>query len=219
MLVMVADNSRDKNIIDAFGRGADRRCASYETFSTTAAPLGTNSSINPCASCPSACATGPMGSIQRELGSMPFSCAMACRRGGKLFKILDRSFGLGMMAWPGGKFAVTYGVQLPAHRLGSDVDAEHLKDPLAQIDEPPPWTAGIGPLSIIRVSAVRCSGIERAGNLRYRESPGVPSQIATLSADQAPTAIGCPHMTTPLDVSNSAQSSSWNGRSFTLGHR
>jgi hypothetical protein len=78
-----------------------------------------------------------------------------------------------------------------------------------------PWTAGIGPPSIIRVSAVRCSGIERAGNLRYRESPGVPSQIATLSTDQAPTAIGCPHMTTPLDVSNSAQSSSWNGRSFT----
>src|SRR3984893_14425886 len=34
-------------------------------------------------------------------------------------------------------------------------------------------------------------------NLRYCESPGVPSRIATLSANQAPTAIiGCPHMTT-----------------------
>jgi hypothetical protein len=53
------------------------------------------------------------------------------------FKILDRSFGLGIMAWPGGKFAVTHGVQLPAHRLGGDVNAELLKDPLAQIDEPP----------------------------------------------------------------------------------
>jgi hypothetical protein len=42
-----------------------------------------------------------------------------------------------MMAWPGGKFAVTHGVQLSAHRLGSDVDAKLLKDPLAQIDEPP----------------------------------------------------------------------------------
>jgi hypothetical protein len=41
------------------------------------------------------------------------------------------------MAWPGGKFAVIHGVQLPAHRLGGDVNAELLKDPLAQIDEPP----------------------------------------------------------------------------------
>jgi hypothetical protein len=41
------------------------------------------------------------------------------------------------MAWPGEKFAVIHGVQLPAHRLGGDVNAELLKDPLAQIDEPP----------------------------------------------------------------------------------
>jgi hypothetical protein len=27
--------------------------------------------------------------------------------------------GLGIMAWPGGKFAVIHGVQLPAHRLGA----------------------------------------------------------------------------------------------------
>ena len=41
-------------------------------------------------------------------------------------------------------------------------------------------------------------------SLRWCESPGNAARIAALSADQAPTAIiGCPHMTSPIDVSTS----------------
>jgi hypothetical protein len=86
--------------------------------------------------------------------------------------------GLGIMAWPGGKFAVIHGVQLPAHRLGGDVNAELLKDPLAQIDEPPAHDAMDGrdwPFSIIRVSAVRCSSLGLdgwPGALRLRDPSG-----------------------------------------------
>lgn len=41
------------------------------------------------------------------------------------------------MAWAGREFAVAQGAQLPAERLLGDRDAELLKDPLRQIDQPP----------------------------------------------------------------------------------
>ncbi len=43
-------------------------------------------------------------------------------------------------------------------------------------------------------------------SLRWLESPGNAALIATLSADQAPTAIiGCPHPTVPALVSRGVQ--------------
>src|SRR5450759_3770963 len=42
-----------------------------------------------------------------------------------------------MVARPGREFAVAHGAQLPAERLLGDGDAELLKDPLRQIDQPP----------------------------------------------------------------------------------
>ena len=48
-----------------------------------------------------------------------------------------RPLGLGMMAWAGREFAVAQDAQLPAERLLGDRDAELLKYPLRQIDQPP----------------------------------------------------------------------------------
>src|SRR3974390_3141385 len=56
---------------------------------------------------------------------------------GSFFKILDRTFGLCMMARTGRQFAIAHGTQLPAERLLRDGDAELLEDPLRQIDQPP----------------------------------------------------------------------------------
>src|ERR1019366_3554694 len=56
---------------------------------------------------------------------------------GSFFKILDRAFGLGMVAWPGREFTVAHGAQFPAERLLGDGDAELLEDPLRKIDQPP----------------------------------------------------------------------------------
>ena len=42
-----------------------------------------------------------------------------------------------MMAWPSREFAIAHSPQLPAQSLLGDGDAELLKDPLRQIDQPP----------------------------------------------------------------------------------
>jgi hypothetical protein len=57
------------------------------------------------------------------------------------FKILDRAFGLGVMARPGGELAITHFAHLPAHRLFGDGDTKLLEHPLAKIDDPPPHNA------------------------------------------------------------------------------
>ena len=53
------------------------------------------------------------------------------------FKILDRAFGLRMMARPRRELAVAHFAQLAAHRLLGDADAKLLEHPLAKIDDPP----------------------------------------------------------------------------------
>src|SRR5664280_1220476 len=66
-----------------------------------------------------------------------FSRAISSRRAGKFFKILNRILGLGIMAWPSREFAIAHSQQLPPQSLLGDGDAELLKDPLRQIDQPP----------------------------------------------------------------------------------
>src|SRR5476651_522265 len=56
---------------------------------------------------------------------------------GSFFKILNHALGLRMVARTGREFAVAQGAQLPAERLLGDGDAELLKYPLRQIDQPP----------------------------------------------------------------------------------
>jgi hypothetical protein len=53
------------------------------------------------------------------------------------FKILDRAFGLRMMARAGREFAVAHGARFPAERLLGDRDPELLVQPLTKIDDPP----------------------------------------------------------------------------------
>ena len=70
------------------------------------------------------------------------------------------------MARPRRELAIAHGAQLPAQRLLGDGDAEFLEHPLAEIDirqRTTPWTAGIGPLSIIRPSACAVRVIEPGG--------------------------------------------------------
>src|SRR5262245_17908430 len=56
---------------------------------------------------------------------------------GSFFKILDRARRLSVVARPGREFAVAHGPELPAECLLGDRDAEFLKYPLCQIDQPP----------------------------------------------------------------------------------
>src|SRR5262249_5023116 len=56
---------------------------------------------------------------------------------GSFFKILDRARRLSVVARSGREFAVAHGPELPAERLLGDRDAEFLKYPLRQIDQPP----------------------------------------------------------------------------------
>ena len=60
---------------------------------------------------------------------------------GNFFKILNHTLGLRMVARARREFAVAHGAQLPAERLLGDSDAELLKDPLRQIDQPPAHNA------------------------------------------------------------------------------
>jgi hypothetical protein len=50
-----------------------------------------------------------------------------------IFKILDRAFGLGVMARPGGELAIPKRAQVAADRLRADRAAEFFPDPLGQI--------------------------------------------------------------------------------------
>src|SRR5262245_56534004 len=60
------------------------------------------------------------------------------QRGGPyVFKILDRARRLSVVARPGREFAVAHRPELPAECLLGDRDAEFLKYPLRQIDQPP----------------------------------------------------------------------------------
>src|SRR5262249_52920423 len=61
---------------------------------------------------------------------------------GSFFKILDRARRLSVVARPGREFAVAHGPELPAECLLGDRDAEFLKYPLCQIDQPPAHHAG-----------------------------------------------------------------------------
>ena len=56
---------------------------------------------------------------------------------GGFFKILDRVCGLSVMARTSRELAITHGAQFPAQRLLGDDDPEFLKNPLAEIDDPP----------------------------------------------------------------------------------
>jgi hypothetical protein len=56
---------------------------------------------------------------------------------GTFFEILDRAFGLRMMAGSGGELAVAHLAQLAAQRLDGDREPELLKHPLRQINQPP----------------------------------------------------------------------------------
>jgi hypothetical protein len=53
------------------------------------------------------------------------------------FKILDRALGLRVVARTGREFAIAHLAQFPAQSLHSDGEAELLKHPLRQIDQPP----------------------------------------------------------------------------------
>src|SRR5262245_55014478 len=57
--------------------------------------------------------------------------------GHTFFKILDRARRLSVVARPGREFAVAHRPELPAECLLGDRDAELLKYPLRQIDQPP----------------------------------------------------------------------------------
>ena len=67
----------------------------------------------------------------------PHSRAISSRRVGSFFKILDRALGLRVIAWTGREFAVAHFAQFSAQGLHSDGEAELLKHPLRQIDQPP----------------------------------------------------------------------------------
>jgi hypothetical protein len=56
---------------------------------------------------------------------------------GTFFEIFDCAFGLRMMAWSGGELAIAHLAQLAAQRLDGDGEAELLKHPLRQINQPP----------------------------------------------------------------------------------
>src|SRR5215471_10269147 len=60
--------------------------------------------------------------------SMPFSRATVSRRVARRLSVVAR---------PGREFAVAHGPELPADCLLGDRDAEFLKYPLRQIDQPP----------------------------------------------------------------------------------
>ena len=51
--------------------------------------------------------------------------------------MLDRSLGLGMMAWPSTELAIAQATQLATQRLPGNTDPELLPQPLAEIDQPP----------------------------------------------------------------------------------
>ena len=53
------------------------------------------------------------------------------------FKILDSALGLRMMAWSRRELAIAHLAQFPTQSLHGDGEAELLKHPLSQIDQPP----------------------------------------------------------------------------------
>ena len=63
--------------------------------------------------------------------------SLADGAGHTFFKILDRAFGLRVMAGTGRELTITHGAQSAAQRLLGDDDAEFLEDPLAEVDDPP----------------------------------------------------------------------------------
>ena len=63
--------------------------------------------------------------------------SLADGAGHTFFKILDRAFGLSVMAGAGRKLAIAHLAQFAAERLLGDDDAEFLENPLAEIDDPP----------------------------------------------------------------------------------
>src|SRR5258706_3756302 len=97
---------------------------------------------------------------------------------GSFFKILDRALRLRMVARSGREFAVAHGAQLPAERLLGDRDAEFLEDPFARSisrQRTTPWTAGIGPLSIMPAMASRWRSLSLdglPGDLPFRRASG-----------------------------------------------
>jgi len=69
-------------------------------------------------------------------------------------------------AWTGREFAIAHLAQFAAQSLHGDGEAELLKHPLSQIDQPPAhdtWIAGVGPSSIIFSSAARCASLSFDG--------------------------------------------------------
>ena len=70
-------------------------------------------------------------------GAMPFSRLISSRRSGRLFKVLNCAFRLGVMARASRELAIIHLAQHAAQRLLGDDDAEFLENPLAEIDDPP----------------------------------------------------------------------------------
>jgi hypothetical protein len=69
------------------------------------------------------------------------------------------------MARPCRELAVAHGAQFPTERLLGDRDAEFFEDCVRSISRQrtTPWTAGIGPLSIMRAMAWRWTSLSFDG--------------------------------------------------------
>jgi hypothetical protein len=110
-----------------------------------------------------------------------------------IFKILDRAFGLGVMARPGGELAIPKRAQVAADRLRADRAAEFFPDPLGQThwarsasrQRTTPCTAGSGPLSTIAVRTCRWGAFNRRdgpGALRSIRPSGPPALNFTIQS-------------------------------------